>query len=342
MSDSLKKTIQINPDFLKFSSGGKTRKKRPEKTIKMKPQIASPENNKTTKRKILNYIRKQQEDTYKNLLKEDSATKMSGQGLDMVAKSDFEKSLEFLENVVKNPEPTSNRNTTLKQRPAQNLVPNLAQNLAQNLVPPLNPFSDENVAIVPPENVFDTIVPPVFQSGPDIQLNKPKYGCLKGGVLPTYRAWKSQTQKNDTAPTASAKLTPEQNRAELRQFFKQRKDEKQRVAKAKHQVVRNKQKRTLRRTYRVGKSKVYPKIGVLVSNRTIRNQIQSKCQSLKETPIEEVKRYLVKHGFIRVGSSTPNDVLRKIYESAMLMCGEIQNHNPDNLLYNYMNHGMDV
>jgi hypothetical protein len=331
MTDSLKKTIQINPDFLKFSSGGKTRKKRPEKTIKMKPQPGQPENNKTTKRKILNYIRRQQEDTYKQLLKEDvsPATKISIP--DTIAKSDFEKSLEFLENVVKNPAPASNKNATLKQRPT------LATTLA-----PLNMFSDENVAIAPPENVFDMIVPPVFQSGPDIQLAKPKYGCLKGGVLPTYRAWKSQTQRTDTMPTTNTKLTPEQNRAELRQFFKQRKDEKQRVAKAKHPVVRNKQKRTLRRTYRVGKSKVYPKIGVLVSNRTIRNQIQSKCQLLKETPIEEVKKYLVKHGFIRVGSSTPNDVLRKIYESAMLMCGEIQNHNPDNLLYNYMNHGIDV
>lgn len=329
MTDSLKKTIQINPDFLKFSSGGKTRKKRPEKTIKMKPQPGQPENNKTTKRKILNYIRRQQEDTYKKLLKDDASS--STMAVDTVAKSDFEKSLEFLEHVVKNPAPGSNKNYTLKQRPTLALA---------------NPFSDENVAIAPPENVFDTIVPPVFQSGPDIQLAKPKYGCLKGGALPTYRAWKAQTQRNDVAVSTpqslSTKLTPEQNRAELRQFFKKRNDEKRRIEKAKPAALSNRQKRTLRRTYRVGKSKVYPKIGVLVSNRTIRNQIQSKCQSLKETPIEEVKKYLVKHGFIRVGSSTPNDVLRKLYESAMMMCGEIHNHNPENLLYNYMNHGIDL
>jgi hypothetical protein len=46
---------------------------------------------------------------------------------------------------------------------------------------------------------------------------------------------------------------------------------------------------------------------------------------------------LVKRGLIRVGSITPVDVLRKMYESAVMMCGEVHNHNPDNLLYNFMN-----
>ena len=34
-----------------------------------------------------------------------------------------------------------------------------------------------------------------------------------------------------------------------------------------------------------------------------------------------------------------NAVLRKMYESAVMICGEVQNHNPDNLLYNYLNGG---
>ena len=56
---------------------------------------------------------------------------------------------------------------------------------------------------------------------------------------------------------------------------------------------------------------------------------------MKQTPIEEVRRYLVKKGFIKVGSIAPNDVLRKMYETVSLICGEVENHNPDNLLYNY-------
>jgi ribosomal protein L18 len=98
-----------------------------------------------------------------------------------------------------------------------------------------------------------------------------------------------------------------------------------------------KQRRTVRRTFKLGKSKSKPQITVLISNKTIRNQITTKTHLLKQTPINEVRRYLTKKGFIRVGSDAPNDVLRKMYESAVLICGEIQNHNPDNLLYNFLN-----
>ena len=100
-----------------------------------------------------------------------------------------------------------------------------------------------------------------------------------------------------------------------------------------------KQKRTLRRTYRVGKSKHYPRVGVLVSNKTLRKQITTKAQLLKQVPMEEVKKTLIKKGLIKVGSTAPTDVLRKMYESVSLVCGDIQNHNPDNLLYNYLNGG---
>ena len=54
-------------------------------------------------------------------------------------------------------------------------------------------------------------------------------------------------------------------------------------------------------------------------------------------PIQDVKKFLIKRGFIKVGSTAPNDILRKMYESAILICGEVQNHNPENLLYNFMN-----
>jgi len=98
-----------------------------------------------------------------------------------------------------------------------------------------------------------------------------------------------------------------------------------------------KQKKTRRRTYKIGKSKVMAKISVLVSNKTIRKDISTKTQLLKQVPIQDIRKYLMKRGFIKVGSVAPNDVLRKMYESAILICGEVQNHNPDNLLYNFLN-----
>jgi hypothetical protein len=100
-----------------------------------------------------------------------------------------------------------------------------------------------------------------------------------------------------------------------------------------------KRKKTYKRTYKVGKSSVFPRVSVLVSNKTIRKQVANKKQLLKQTSMPEIKKFLMKRGFIKVGSTAPNDVLRKMYESATLICGEIQNHNPDNLLYNFMNAG---
>jgi hypothetical protein len=98
-----------------------------------------------------------------------------------------------------------------------------------------------------------------------------------------------------------------------------------------------KRRKTIRRTYKIGKSSVFPRISVLVSNKTLRNNINNKSQLLKQVDISEIKKYLIKRGFIKVGSTAPNDVLRKMYEESVLMCGELQNHNPDNLLYNYLN-----
>lgn len=90
----------------------------------------------------------------------------------------------------------------------------------------------------------------------------------------------------------------------------------------------------------MGKSKHYAKVGVLIPNKTIRTQVLAKKQTLRETPLDEARKYLIKKGLIRVGSSCPNDVLRQMYESSMMMCGEIQNHNAENLLYNYLHNGI--
>ena len=98
-----------------------------------------------------------------------------------------------------------------------------------------------------------------------------------------------------------------------------------------------KQKKTLKRKFNVGKSKVYSKIGVLISNRTIRAQTLNKGNLLKQTPVNEIKKILIKKGLIKVGSTAPNDVLRKMYESVTFIVGDVQNHNKEMLLHNYLN-----
>ena len=92
-----------------------------------------------------------------------------------------------------------------------------------------------------------------------------------------------------------------------------------------------------KRTFRVGKSPHDKKIGCLISNKTLRQKIQQVCYDIKKTDMKEVRKYLLKHGLIKVGTNAPNDVLRKMYECVNTVCGQVENHNADTLLYNFMN-----
>jgi len=376
---SERKTISINPELFKVTSNT-TRKKQPKteknKDIKIKSQQTKQQNNKTLRGKLLKYIREQQEKNYeKNAHRHGSQKTPMKNPLDEF-NSEFDNSLKYLMSVADENEKKQKQNSTLKQYPNNNV---------QSML-----FND-NVL----QNVMNTL-PNVTSEIPSLKLNMnnpnyPKYGCLKGGTLPTYRSWKNQTQRKPPSlnnqyissipyiQTASAYQTQENYRPSLQSTFQSgptspitpqntpiysgtmatdttsvkseldKEIERQKARIQMKQIMEKtkppkmpklkylKQKRTLKRTYHVGKSKVFPKVAVLVSNKTIRNNITTKKQLLNQTPIEEIRKFLLKKGFIKVGSTSPNDVLRKMYESVVLISGDVTNHNPDNLLYNFFN-----
>lgn len=95
-------------------------------------------------------------------------------------------------------------------------------------------------------------------------------------------------------------------------------------------------KRTIKKKYTLGKSNVYRKVGILIKNNATRKKIINAQKDLKKKSIHDIKKYLVEHGLLKVGSNAPNNVLRKTYESAMLT-GEVVNQNKDVLIHNLIN-----
>ena len=334
---SEKKLLNINPDLFSVSSfNNKTRKGgkkvKPKEKIKVKSAISSNEKDRQKtlkKRSLLKMIRQQQQNNYDKMFdkKQEKTTKTFG--------NEFEKATEFLDNLVKN---QSNRvipkNTTLKNTMVIPEIPKIN-------VPVLPDLTSEIVNLNFP--TLDNTTP--FQIKPQFESSSqplPSYGCLKNGSLPTYRNLMNKTIKYGGASQPITQQDVEEKQLEIQNKIKekstilQQKNMNKKLFPKKRKRA-TKQRRTIKRKYNVGKSKTKPKISVLVSNKTIRNKISTKKQLLKQESIPDIKRYLVKHGFIRVGSITPNDILRKMYESALLICGEVTNHNPDNLLYNFMN-----
>jgi hypothetical protein len=313
-----------------------------------------PKNISTLKRNILKMIRNHQYDKQKNTAKKEPESLASAAAAAEFVEpkitasfdTDFNNSLKFLSELTTDVE-KKKHNQTIRHYPvAQPHLP--SPRLLEETPTEFHHASEDIPYMIRPPPV--PILPP------------PKYGCLKNGSLPTYRSWVTQKVRppiqnlnpasnitivkpntiNQTVvrPMPIMPLVQEteldkriKEVSKISQFEKMNQREKNTGQLSKFRFP--KQKKIIRRTYCIGKSKIHPKISVLVSNKTIRANTTLKKQELKNVPMPEVRKYLLKHGFIKVGTNSPNDVLREMYENAKLIGGEIKNHNPENLLYNY-------
>jgi hypothetical protein len=321
------RSINIDPNVFKISSGGRTRKNRaPPSEKKIKVRTPQKTQNKSLKKNLLKFIRNQQD------------RKLKSENLDppeeLDFKSDFSESLEYLSDIAKkNDVPKISLNKTLKNYLSQTMdTPVILTNL-------MNPLEIVNI-------------PPVHNAMPTFSLPQPQYGCLKGGKLPLYKQYTRRQYEGIPVPVQAQAPTQIPSQLHASTPIAVMPPSLAPTSNVKHDIIQKtaehinitdlykppapkKQRKTLRRTFKIGKSQNTPRVSVLISNRTIRNNISNKSQSLKLTPIAEVKKHLIKNGFIKVGSIAPNDVLRKMYETSMLACGEIHNYNPENLVYNY-------
>ena len=76
-------------------------------------------------------------------------------------------------------------------------------------------------------------------------------------------------------------------------------------------------------------------MGILIKDKNTRKRVLNAQRDIKRHGINDIKQYFRTHGLMKAGSSAPNDIVRKIYESAMLS-GEVTNQDKDILLQNFL------
>ena len=65
-----------------------------------------------------------------------------------------------------------------------------------------------------------------------------------------------------------------------------------------------------------------------------RNKIDKERGILLQTDISKMKQYLIKKKIIKIGTTCPNEIIKKMYEDSILS-GDVDNKSFDTLLHNF-------
>jgi len=180
---------------------------------------------------------------------------------------------------------------------------------------------------------------------------QPPYSNLKNSTRPTYSQWR-KTLKNrdneDKEPQTSKHNISFGNGDEITtdiKIFEDSFDERQNKLHTLKQTLatdnnEKKEKKKVKRKHKTVKRKITlgkhkNRVGVLIKNKKTRKNIKSEIDVLKKKSINQMKKYLRKHNFIKIGSSAPNDVLKDMFVD-LYTSGDVYNTSPDILLHNYI------
>ena len=169
---------------------------------------------------------------------------------------------------------------------------------------------------------------PVQTTNPNPTRPNPPFGILKNGSKPTYRAFHGITYKHRPPAAASASPTPRQTALQAAKAAFQQQKKKSKPA----PVLRKRVTKTVK--FVLGKHKNRT-VSVLVGHADHKNRVQHERMLLRDTPINDVKAYLRKHNLIKAGAIMPQDVLRAMYENALL-AGELRNMTQQTRLHNFL------
>ena len=297
------KTLKINPNLFSLNKGGNKKEKVKKPTTKVKTGKVRD----AFIQKIKNHRKKEKRES----LEKDEQLKNT--------LSDLEQSIEYLKELSEE----KKKKKTLKNK-------NKLENGIQIELP--EDLQEYNVPT--PETNTTIVLSP--------STNEPPYGCLKNGSKPTLRNWKKEISVT-TGPQNEiniefnddddkVKETPNQDALEdIKNKFKNSQEQEQ---EHKPNETKIKKKKRKKKTYRLGKAG--RNIGVLIKNSDTRKKVSEELGTLKKERILTVKNYLKKKNLIKTGCEAPNQVLRHMYEQAVL-CGDVKNVASENLVHNYMN-----
>jgi len=344
----VEKTIRLNPEFM--SLRGNVR--RGAGTKRVRPPVSNKTNNKTKdmRNKFLKRIKEHQ-----NNISQKRPDKME---VEESGGDEFLEALQYLnkrktddkkkdKQKVNNIQTGGSQNAGIVSLPGKNIQP--ADVLERKNIQPVGAIEgniQQNVGGIISMNKNAIIVPVGTVNGcevntrlPDVFGKEPVYGNLKGGTKPTYRTLKnglSYQQCNNKTLTSGGN---EKNRVTIEIIDKEEKREgysgradkldelKKDMAKKKTSIIKTKHK--------LGKQNKTGKIGVLIKDRHTRKRVKDDLGKLKQKSMLEIKNYLKKQNLLKGGTDAPTDVLRELYENAML-AGEVTNNNKDTLVHNYL------
>ena len=344
-----KKMIQLDPKFMSISKKQKNGKTQKKKESLRKSKIT---NTGALRKQLLTKIKDFQKKTEETPNKSSDNTRG---GVDNFEK-EFDKSLSFLQNLS-----SSKKKSTKKKH---------HQNTSQHKSTLSTSIPEVKIAMELPKEMMETPTMRLPQSRTTLKnTGGPTYGCLKNGSLPTYREFmrgrpaeeKQQVMQKQRVELNIREKTLEQVKNNFKHnIVKNTKtDTEMKAAVAPNAVAPNavapnavapnavelegggnseqKTQHRIRTTkYKLGKNKTSKVMSILIKNSDTRKRVSAECSRLKKKSILEVKNYLRKRNLLKTGSDAPPDVLRSMYENAVLT-GEVSNDANDTLVHNFYN-----
>ena len=166
----------------------------------------------------------------------------------------------------------------------------------------------------------------------NLSEDKP-YGALKGGTKPSYREYFNKTLKKYNTGSNGGNGSNSSNGNQNNEIGKINKKKSSRPKHFPRKIKQVKRKTTVKK-YKLGK--YGKKISILIKNNKTIKKIQNAQRELKNVPIHDVKNELIKNNLLKLGSTAPSNLLRKMYEDAN-MAGKVVNVGGDTFMHNFVN-----